>query len=155
MSPPHTIRDAAARDIDIIVDFTIREGREAEDFVADEATVRRGVAAAFAPERPSRYWVAESGGQVVASISAVREWSNFRGGYYWWIQSLFIAPEHRAAGLVDRLLDHVADAARAEDGLELRLYAHASNARALSAYRRCGFTDAPYVMMRRLWRPAR
>ena len=149
--PAHTIRAAAAGDIDIIVDFTIREGREAENFVSDEAAVRRGVAAAFAPEPPARYWVAESAGRVVASISAVREWSNFRGGYYWWIQSLFIEPAHRRNGLVDRLLDHVAGAAQAEDGLELRLYAHASNAKALRAYQRCGFNEAPYIMMRRLW----
>lgn len=149
MTSTCTIRDAVPGDIDTIVAFTIREGREAENYVANEEAVRRGVAAAFDPEPPARYWVAESNGDVVASISAVREWSNFRGGYYWWIQSLFIAPEQRGTGLLDRLMDHVAAAARADDALELRLYAHTSNARALRAYRRYGFYEAPYVLMRR------
>ena len=149
MPASYSIRNAEARDIDTIVSFTLREGREAENYAADQDAVRRGVAAAFEADPPARYWVAESNGDVVASISAVREWSNFRGGYYWWIQSLFIAPEQRGTGLLDRLIDHVAAAARVDDALELRLYAHTSNARALRAYRRYGFYEAPYVLMRR------
>jgi ribosomal protein S18 acetylase RimI-like enzyme len=94
--------------------------------------------------------VAEApGGEVVASMSVVTEWSNFRGGDYWWIQSLFIAPGHRASGLVDLLLDHLARTAAASGALELRLYAHGANERALRAYHRCGFATLPYVIMRR------
>ena len=65
------------------------------------------------------------------------------------MQSLFVAPGHRGAGIVDRLLDHVTDEARAAGALDLRLYAHRDNARALRAYRRLGFEDAPWVIMRR------
>jgi GNAT superfamily N-acetyltransferase len=77
----------------------------------------------------------------------VREWSNFRGGEYWWIQSVFIVPEHRGTGLIKLLIDHVASVAQAGGALDLRLYAHSSNERALHAYRRSGFTTAPYVLM--------
>jgi GNAT superfamily N-acetyltransferase len=98
----------------------------------------------------SNYWVAESSnGEVVASTSAVREWSNFNGGYYWWVQSMFIVPKHRGRGLVDLLLDTVAEEARAAGAVDLRLYACGSNLRALDAYRRCGFDETPYVIMRR------
>ena len=103
-----------------------------------------------APEFPAdgKYWVAETAlAEVVASTSLVREWSNFHGGWYWWVQSLFIVPEHRGQGLVDRMLDRLSREAAEAGALDLRLYAHESNARAGHAYVRCGFRRAPYTMM--------
>jgi GNAT superfamily N-acetyltransferase len=149
ITPGYIVRAAAVADLDTLVAFTVQEAREAEGLEVDETAVRRGVAAAFADQPPAAYWIAERGGQAAASISVVREWSNFRGGYYWWIQSVFILPQHRATGLIDLLIDHVAGVARAEGALDLRLYAHTANERALQAYRRCGFTAAPYVLMTR------
>ena len=145
----YTIRDAVTADIPVLVAFTLQEAREAEGHAADASAVRRGVEGAFREPPFAAYWVAESDGQVVGSISVVREWSNFRGGQYWWIQSVFIAPAHRSRGLIEQLLDHVTSVARTEGALDLRLYAHASNARALRVYERCGFTTAPYVLMTR------
>jgi ribosomal protein S18 acetylase RimI-like enzyme len=150
VSPGYTIRSATLADIDAIVAFTLAEAREAEARTLDADAVRRGVAAAF--ERPPRavYWVVETAdGRLAASTSVVTEWSNFHGSDYWWVQSLYIAPEHRGAGLVDRLLDHLAAAAARAGALDLRLYAHASNDRAHRVYERCGFERAPYVIMRR------
>jgi GNAT superfamily N-acetyltransferase len=150
MEPGYTIREANPADIDTLVRFTLHEAREAEGAETDAEAVRRGVQAGL--ERPplATYWVAESAdGRVVANSSVVTEWSNFHGGYYWWIQSLFIVPEHRGRGLVDLLLEHMARAARAAGALDLRLYAHNSNERALQAYRRCGFKAAHYTIMKR------
>jgi ribosomal protein S18 acetylase RimI-like enzyme len=58
-----------------------------------------------------------------------------------------VVPEHRGHGLVELLLDHLVRMADASGALDLRLYAHSSNVRALRAYRRCGFTVAPYTIM--------
>lgn len=148
MERPYSVRDAKVTDIDALVAFTLREAREAEAYAADEAAVRRGIAAAFDEPPLSTYWVAEFDGQVVGSVSVVREWSNFRGGHYWWIQSIFILPDHRARGVIKMLIDRVATVARAAGALDLRLYAHESSDRALQAYRRYGFATTPYVMMR-------
>ena len=82
------------------------------------------MSAAFEDPALATYWVAESEeGTVVASTSIVKEWSNFHGGSYWWIQSLFIDPAHRGAGLVEVILDHLADEAAHAGALDLRLYA--------------------------------
>jgi ribosomal protein S18 acetylase RimI-like enzyme len=62
---------------------------------------------------------------------------------------MYIAPEHRGRGLVVFLLEKVAEAARDAAAIELRLYAHGSNRRALDAYRRCGFEETQYVIMQR------
>jgi GNAT superfamily N-acetyltransferase len=148
--PDYTIRPAVRTDVDTLVAFSIEEAREAENRELDAGAVRRGVEGGFEDPPRAVYWVAEDAdGRVVANISVVTEWSNFRGGCYWWIQSVYIAPGHRGRGLIERLLDHVARAASDAGALDLRLYAHTANERALHAYRRCGFEDAPYVIMSR------
>lgn len=149
----YTIRDAVAADIDSLVAFTVQEAREAEGVDADEAAVRRGVEGAFQNPPLATYWVAETDdGRPVGSTSVVTEWSDFHGGYYWWIQSLYIVAEHRGGALINLLLEHLAITAAASGALDLRLYAHTSNERALRAYRRRGFIVAPYVIMTRFLR---
>ena len=150
MATDYTIREARLSDVQTLIAFTLEEAREAEAAALDVVAVTRGIQAAFESAPPVRYWVAEdSHGRIVASTSIFTEWSDFRGGYYWWIQSLFISPSHRGRGLVERLLDYLANEASSSAALELRLYAHESNQRALRVYRRCGFASAPYVIMSR------
>ena len=137
-------------DIDVLVGFTISEAREAEDEELNREGARRGVAAAFEDPSLATYWVAESPeGEVVASTSIVKEWSNFHGGSYWWIQSLFISPAHRGGGLVEMMLSHLTAEAATGGALELRLYVHKGNERAVRVYQRFGFTPLAYVMMSR------
>jgi GNAT superfamily N-acetyltransferase len=151
----YTIRAAGMADIDTLVAFTLREARDAEGAEIDPGAARRGVAEAFADPPRAMYWVAEArDGRVVASTSVVTEWSNFNGGYYWWVQSLFVESDHRSRGLAESLLNHLSAAAAAAGALDLRLYAYRSNERAIRAYVRCGFTTAPYVIMSRQLRGA-
>ncbi|MBW2499542.1 MAG: GNAT family N-acetyltransferase, partial [Deltaproteobacteria bacterium] len=137
MSTDYRLRRATSSDLATIVDFTLEEAREAEGLKVDADAVRRGIRAGLEDPALATYWVAEaSDEEVVASTSAVREWSNFNCGYYWWVQSIFIVPEHRGRGLVGLLLDMVAEQAQAAGAIDLRLYVHGSNSRALEAYRR-------------------
>jgi ribosomal protein S18 acetylase RimI-like enzyme len=133
MCPDYRLRRATPSDLETIVAFTLEEAREAERVEIEADGVRRGVQAGLEDPALSTYWVAESSD----------------GQNYWWVQSLFIIPEHRGRGLVDLLLDEVAEEARAAGAVDLRLYAHGSNQRALEAYRRCGFDEMAYVIMRR------
>lgn len=150
MKTEYLIRRADWADSDTLVSFTLQEAREAEAVEVDAAVVRRGVLAGLKDPSVATYWVAESGDAgMVASISAVREWSNWHAGYYWWVQSLYVLPEHRGGGLAELLLDTLAEAARRAGALDLRLYVHSSNRRALKAYRRCGFGTTPYTIMTR------
>lgn len=150
MASSHTIREAVRADIDTLVAFTLQEALEAEEAERDVDDVSRGVEAGFGDHPLAKYWVAESAdGRVIASTSVVKEWSNFTGGYYWWIQSLFIDPEHRGSGLLDLLMGHLAKQAEDAGAVDLRLYAHTSNQRAMRACHRCGFSEAPYTIMTR------
>jgi ribosomal protein S18 acetylase RimI-like enzyme len=150
MAPLYTIREGVSGDVDALVAFTLQEAREAENIELDVSAVRRGVLMALEDSRLATYWVAETpDGRIVANTSVVTEWSNFHGGHYWWIQSLFVVREHRGGKLVEVLLDHLAKVAEASGALDVRLYAHKLNERALRAYRRYGFTEAPYIIMTR------
>ena len=145
----YTIRRARATDLDTLVEFTLHQAREAEGAYLDVARVTAGVQAAFTTRPPARYWVAERDGRVIASTSIVTEWSDFHAGDYWWVQSIYIVTAHRGSGLLDRLLDHLSSAAHAAGAIDLRLYVHKDNQRAIKSYCRCGFAEAPYVIMRR------
>lgn len=153
LSGGYTIRRAVPDDVETLIAFTLREAQEAEGIELDAAAVRRGVGGAFDNPARATCWIAEdTDGRVVASTSIVTEWSNFHGGEYWWVQSLYIVPAHRGRGLVDRLLDHLWSASRAAGALDLRLYAHQSNEKALRVYTRCGFTASPYLILTRTTR---
>ena len=150
LSAEYRRRDANCDDLETLLAFTLQEVYEAEGTQKDVDGVRRGVEGAFQDPPRSAYWIVETpDGRAVASTSIVTEWSDFHGGEYWWIQSLFIAPDHRGRGLVELMLDYLATIAKAAGALELRLYAHNSNERAFRVYRRCGFTTAPYTIMAR------
>lgn len=148
-APPgaYVIRPAVVGDSQSLVSFTIAEALDAERRSLIRTDVQRGVAGAFLTPPKARYWVVESHGTLVGSCSIVTEWSNFRGGDYWWIQSLYIAPEHRGTGLVNTLLRHLVQEAKAGGALDLRLYGYNTNARALRAYQRFGFRESPYLIL--------
>jgi GNAT superfamily N-acetyltransferase len=143
-----TVRNARLDDLDALVAFTITEAQDAEGKELKRETVRKGVEAALDDPSIARYWVLENQeGEAVGNISIVREWSNWSAGYFWWVQSMFIAPEYRGRKLMGRLIEAVRKAAKDENALDIRLLVHQENHRAQKAYRREGFSNAPYEIM--------
>jgi ribosomal protein S18 acetylase RimI-like enzyme len=139
------LREATSADIPILVGFVVEEAREAQDLNLDPAMVAKSVGAMFDDPTLGRYWVAETGGDVVGAIAVVREWSDWRNAAYWWIQFVYVRPAARGTGIVDSLVDHVRALASASP--EVRLYVHHENARAIRAYERLGFRTLPYRIM--------
>ncbi len=145
----YIIRRAKLADLEKLVSFTVAEAKEAEGIDLSPENVHRSVLAALENETLGKYWVlAGENDEIIGNISIVREWSNWKGGYYWWIQSLFIQPEFRGLGLMQMLIDTVKEEARKGEGLELRLCVHSTNIRALKAYRKSGFSESDYRIMR-------
>ena len=143
------VRRADLNDLDQLVVFTVAEFREAERTESVPESIHAGVKAALEDGTLGMYWVLSTiDSQLIGSVSVVKEWSDWHAGYYWWIQSMYIQPEYRGRGLMERLLDVVKEAAKDENALDLRLYVHKLNARAIAAYRKFGFSDAEYQIMR-------
>jgi GNAT superfamily N-acetyltransferase len=142
------VRPATLDDLDTLVSFTLAEAQEAEGLDLVPETVRRGVRAGLEDPAVSRYWLLEGEADgPVGAISIVREWSDWQAATYWWIQSLYLEPGFRGQDLLAPLLETVGREARREGALDLRLYVHQANERAIRAYRRAGFSQLPYDIM--------
>ena len=72
-----------------------------------------GVEAMLADPSKGRYWVAEAGGRIVGQIMVTYEWSDWRNGMIWWIQSVYVHGEYRRSGVFSTLYRHVESLARA------------------------------------------
>ena len=146
-----TIRPATFEDWETIVDFNSRLALETEGKSLKPTVVEAGVKALLAEERHGRYILAEIGGRPVGQIMHTREWSDWRNGEFWWLQSVYVHPDHRQRGVFRRLVQHVADLARATPGIiGLRLYMADDNRDARSTYERCGFQYEHYVVLEQL-----
>ena len=143
------VRRADLSDLEQLTSFTMAEFREAEGITEVPESICLGVKTTLEDESIAMYWVlVRDGAEVIGNVSVVKEWSNWHAGYYWWIQSMYIQPEYRGKGLMQKLLGAVKAAAKEDRALELRLYVHKMNTRAISAYRKSGFPDADYQIMK-------
>ncbi|ALN60386.1 acetyltransferase (GNAT) family [Lysobacter enzymogenes] len=148
------IRDAAPADCDLIAQWMLAMAWETEQKRLDPATVHAGVGAGLADPAKARYFVAmreaqTAGHETIAvpagTLMLTREWSDWRNGEWWWIQSVYVAAEHRRQGVYDALHSHVAALAQATpDVVGLRLYVERGNAAAQRTYRAQGMVDAGY-----------
>lgn len=142
------VRKAALEDLPILVEFTSEEAREAEGSARAFHHLEEGVRKALEDEAKAMYWLLfDDSGTAIGSISALREWSDWNAGYYWWIQSVYIVPAQRGKGCFDLLLNAVVEEMEEKGGLELRLYVHRDNERAIGAYRKSAFATLPYEIM--------
>lgn len=142
----HTIREASASDRDWLADCAIAMALETEHKRLDRDTVRAGIAAGIDDPAKARYFVAEDAGGVPAgTLMLTREWSDWRNGDWWWIQSVYVVPAQRKRGVYAALYRHVETLARATPGvIGLRLYVERDNAAAQRTYAALGMDDAGY-----------
>jgi len=142
-----TIRTATRDDAETIAGFNAAMARETEDKPLDPDTVRAGVKGLL--DEPDRgfYLVAERDGRVVGSLMITTEWSDWRNGTFWWVQSVYIRPAARRQGIYSALYDEVKQRARAADVVcGIRLYVERSNTVARDAYEALGMTATSYRM---------
>lgn len=145
MSTPIAVRPARAEDLEVLVEFNCNLARETGEDPLDAATVRRGVARLLADPALGFYTVAVQGGRVAGCLLITFEWSDWRDGMLWWIQSVYVRRQARRQGVLRRLFTSVRQRAEADPGVcGLRLYARQDNAPALSTYRALGMQEKPY-----------
>lgn len=134
-------------DAEALVAFNRSMARETEDKELDLETVTAGVSALL--EEPARgfYVVARRGGELVGSLMITTEWSDWRCGDFWWIQSVYVCPEFRRQGVYRRLYDFVrARADQADNICGFRLYVEQDNRRAQQTYEALGMRLSVYRM---------
>ncbi|WP_266160843.1 GNAT family N-acetyltransferase [Dyella silvatica] len=140
------IRPANAVDIPHLVRWNAAMAWETEAKRLDLAVLERGVAAVLDETRRGFYLIAERAGDAVGSLLVTYEWSDWRCGDFWWIQSVYIAPEARRGGVFRALYADVAERARAAGAVGLRLYVETENQRAQATYAGLGMQRCHYLM---------
>lgn len=145
--PRLEVRRATPADRDVIAAYNAAMAHETEHLTLDAERLRAGVSAVLADPARGFYLVAEQGGLVVGQMMITYEWSDWRNAVFWWIQSVYVHPEHRREGVFKALYSYVEQAARQDPGVcGLRLYVERENQRARAVYARLGMRHAPYEM---------
>ena len=152
MTGPVRVRDAVLADVDVIVDANVAMAMESEGKVLERAIVDRGVERLLRDPTRGRYLVAvvvDGCGRetIVGQLMLTREWSDWRDGWWWWIQSVYVAPDWRRRGVYRALHDAVvAEVDASDDVCGVRLYVEPENEPARATYRALGMVETYRVM---------
>ncbi len=142
-----SVRPARADDAELVAELNARLAADTEDLSLDRARLLAGVRAVLEDPGKGFYTMAERAGSVVGQLLITREWSDWRNGDFWWIQSVFVVPEARGAGVFRALYEHVDRLARERgDVCGLRLYVERHNESAQRTYERLGMQRTVYDM---------
>lgn len=147
---PWTIRQAGPADAPIIVEYNRRLAEETEGKALDPAVLAAGVGAALAdPDRKGPYYLAVEGGTVLGQLQITFEYSDWRNGWFWWIQGVYVRSEDRRRGVFRSLYRHVEELARAAGVVGIRLYVERDNHAAQRTYKELGMEETAYRMLER------
>ncbi len=147
------IRDAAITDLDVLIECNAAMAQETEGKKLDPVVLRAGVAAVLAEPRRGFYLVAELDATVAGCLMITYEWSDWRNGDWWWLQSVYVRPERRRDGVFRVLYAEVERRAAAACAVGLRLYVERDNRRAQQTYAALGMGEEAYRLYRKILRP--
>ncbi len=155
MKPALSIRAAREDDLGFLVGSNAAMALETEHKQLDRDVLTRGTEAVFADPARGFYLVAERAGHAVGCLLVTKEWSDWRDGDWWWIQSVYVVPSARRSGVFRALYAEVERRARATPRvIGLRLYVEDGNANAQATYAALGMQDAHYRLLQAAFDPA-
>jgi len=142
-----TIQKAERQHIDTLIDFQQRLAYESEEVVLDGSILRKGMEAMFADPGKGLYYVALDGEEIVGCHMITYEWSDWRNGMVWWLQSVYVTESCRKKGIFKMMYDNVISMIRKDPNLiGLRLYVDKSNERAMKVYGAMGMDGSHYTV---------
>lgn len=145
------IRRARPSDAEDIASFNraIAQETENKDLIPD--VILAGVNALLNNPAYGFYIVAEINMKVVACLMITTEWSDWRNGLFWWIQSVFVLPDYRRRGIYRQMYSFIKELATNEPNVcGFRLYVEQENTRAQKTYRTLGMHQSPYRLFEEL-----
>lgn len=142
------IRRATPADAAVVIRYNAALAHETEGKTLDLDTLTPGVRAVLGDASKGFYTLAEQDGEIVGQVMVTFEWSDWRNGWYWWIQSVYVREDCRRNGIFRSLYQHLQDAALADPSvIGIRLYVERENGRAQKTYAALGLSEEPYHLM--------
>jgi len=148
---PFSIRTATLEDAQSIANFNINMARETENMRLKPDVILAGAQRLISDSKLGYYLVAETDNQIIGSLMVTTEWSDWRNGQFWWIQSVYVIPEWRRKGLYRNLYNKVKSLAENDDNIcGFRLYVEKENLIAQSTYDNVGMGETHYKLYEEL-----
>ena len=145
---PIRVREASLADADIVIEFNRLLALETEGKVLPLDGLAPGVKACLADPAKGRYFLAVEDGVILGQMGISYEWSDWRNGVFWWIQSVYVRAEARRRGVFRTIYEHIEAAARREaEVVGLRLYVEENNHAALETYFKMGMEKTGYYLL--------
>ena len=141
------VRRAVSADLETVVAFNLAMALETEGKSLDLDRLRQGVQQVLNSAQRGFYLLAEINRRVVGQLLITDEWSDWRNGYFWWIQSVYVATDCRRQGVYRALEDLIREEARRQGNVRgLRLYLDRDNHIAQRVYNSLGMSLSRYEM---------
>jgi GNAT superfamily N-acetyltransferase len=141
------VRQATQADAAVVVEFNRLLALESEGVTLDPNNLHPGVAAVLADAGKGLYFLAEQDGAAIGQTGITYEFSDWRNGWIWWLQSVYVRPEARRRGVFRALFNHIQELARSKpDVIGLRLYVERENHLAHQTYLQMGFRWTTYLV---------
>ncbi len=153
-SPPMIaiiVRDGRTSDLEFLAANHRAMAHETEHKILPPAVVRRGTRAVLRDPARGFYLVAEVDGRPAGQLLVTHEWSDWRDGDFWWIQSVYVREPYRRRGVYRALHSAVAALARHAGSVRgIRLYTARTNRAAQATYRSLGMRRTIYDVYEQL-----
>jgi GNAT superfamily N-acetyltransferase len=146
-----SIRKATTADIPVIADFQLSLAHETENVKLDLAIVMKGLKTLLDDPSKGTYYVAEYKGETAGCHFITFEWSEWRNGMVWWLQSVYVKESHRKNGVFRAMYNNLIDLIQNDPTvLGLRLYVDKTNAKAQRVYEALGMNGEHYTVFERM-----
>jgi ribosomal protein S18 acetylase RimI-like enzyme len=144
----YTIRSANKKDTKTLIKFNQAMALETEDITLDHQTVQAGVVAVIEDASKGFYLICEQSDTIAGSLMITLEWSDWRNGNIWWIQSVYVDPRYRRKGVFTALFTEVKKRISSNDNIAgVRLYVDEHNKTAIETYLTLGMKTSNYNML--------
>lgn len=145
------MRKGGIKDADTLTKFNQFMALETENKELAYDTVYKGVVNLIKNPQYGCYFVAEQN-KIVGSLMVTFEWSDWRNGLFWWVQSVYVLPEYRRQGVYSELYKFVKEKAKKESNIcGFRLYVEKDNLIAQKSYKALGMKETSYKMFEDLF----
>ena len=140
------VREAGQSDVSTLIEYNLSLANETESILLDKDILRLGIEKAL-ELNDCRYLVAELNNKIVGQTMVTSEWSDWRNGVIWWMQSVYVNPDYRKRGVFQSILKHIENLAeKIPEVKALRLYVMDDNQIAQRVYQNLGMNNSNYLV---------
>ena len=141
------ITQPGIEDINSLVDFNIKMAKETENKILNKKIVTKGVSEVLTDTTLGYYVIAKNKNTILGSLMITYEWSDWRNGMFWWIQSVYVEKEYRQQGVYKKMYSYIKDKALKDNSCTgIRLYVEQENKIAQSVYTKLEMKETHYKL---------